>query len=119
LIFNQKIVERYSLRYSILDLYRILLQNIPDNELLHALNNKYLPLGKIFYAREYDLLLQLTRKLSEIWLQLPNKRFNLLPDYVEKIHKLTSNYPETPNNLEKWAKKYLAIYSSYYQEIKI
>ncbi len=116
--YNIKIVERYCQRYAILDLYRILLQNIPDEELLQALEKGYFPLGKIFYARKYEKLLALSRKLGEQWAQLPDPRFNLLPEYLESIHTLTSNYPATPTELDSWATKYRSIYRSYQQKVQ-
>ncbi|NHJ87477.1 MAG: geranylgeranyl reductase family protein [Asgard group archaeon] len=118
-VFNQKIMERYGLRYSILDLYRILLQNIPDNELLHAMENDYLPVGKIFYAREYEQLMMLARKLSEIWKEIPNRRFNLLPNYLEEINNLTMNYPKTPVEISLWAERYNSVYDNYLRDISI
>ncbi|HUT79603.1 MAG TPA: geranylgeranyl reductase family protein [Candidatus Bathyarchaeia archaeon] len=117
--YNQQIVERYGLRYSILDLYRILLQNIPDVELNHALTNDYLPLGKIFYAREYDLLMKLSRKLAEVWKEIPNPRFNLLPEYLERIYSITNNYPKTPDTINDWTKEYQEIYSNYQSKITL
>ncbi|MBN1328808.1 MAG: geranylgeranyl reductase family protein [Candidatus Heimdallarchaeota archaeon] len=118
-LYNQQIIERYGLRYAILDLYRILLQNIPDIELNHALTNNYLPLGKIFYAREYDLLMKLSRKLAEVWHEIPNPRFSLLPEYLEKIYSLTNNYPKTPETINGWAKEYQETYSNYQTKITI
>ncbi len=116
-IFNKKINERYGLRYSILDLYRILLQNIPDEELNDALHKEYLPLGNIFYAREYEILMKLSIKLGEIWKQLPNPRFNRLPEFIEKVYDCTNQYPQTPEELDGWAKEYREIYASYYSLI--
>ncbi|MBK5112062.1 MAG: geranylgeranyl reductase family protein [Candidatus Heimdallarchaeota archaeon] len=118
-IFNEKIHERYGLRYSILDLYRILLQNIPDEELNDALHKEYLPLGSVFYAREYDLLMKLSRTLGEIWSQLPNPRFNRLPEFVERVYECTNKYPKSPEELEPWAKEYRDIYAEYYTLIAI
>ncbi|NHJ87544.1 MAG: NAD(P)/FAD-dependent oxidoreductase [Asgard group archaeon] len=118
-VFNQQIMERYGLRYSILDLYRILLQNIPDIELNHALVNDYLPLGKIFYAREYELLMKLSRKLAEAWQTVPNSRFNLLPQYLESIYSLTNNYPKTPHTIASWAKDYQDVYTNYQSKITL
>jgi len=116
-IFNKKIHERYGLRYSILDLYRILLQNIPDEELNDALHKEYLPLGNLFYAREYEILMKLTRKLGEIWKQLPNPRFNRLPDFIEKVYDCTNRYPQTPTELKSWSQEYRDIYAKYYSLI--
>jgi len=118
-LFNKKIHERYGLRYSILDLYRILLQNIPDDELNDALHKEYLPLGSIFYAREYNVLMKLSRKLGEIWSQLPNPRFNRLPEFIEKVYECTNNYPQSPTELEPWAKEYRDIYADYYDLIAV
>jgi len=117
--YNQMIVERYGLRYSIIDLYRILLQNIPDKELNHALTNEYFPLGKIFYAREYDILMKLSRKLGEVWKQLPNPRFNLLPKYMEEVYKITNDYPETPEKIDDWTTLYRGLYTKYQSLIEI
>jgi len=117
--FNLQILERYSFRYALLDLYRILLQNIPDDELLQALEQGYFPIGKIFYARKYEKLLGLSRKLGEQWATLPNPRFNLLPNYLERIHTLMHNYPQTAEGLAKWAAAYRAVYQEYQQKIKI
>ena len=118
-VYNQKILERYCYRYSILDLYRILLQNIPDKELNHALSEGYLPLGKLFYAREYEDLMKLSRKLGKIWEQLPNHRFSLLPNYIERVFEATKNYPTTPEGLTDWQKSYSDIYSEFQSKIKI
>lgn len=118
-IFNKKIHERYGLRYSILDLYRILLQNISDEELNEALKEEYLPLGSIFYAREYELLMKLSRKLGAIWKNLPNKRFSELPKFIEKVNEVTSRYPETPETLSNYVTEYENIYSRYQSLISI
>ena len=118
-IYNKQIVEKYAFRYALLDLFRILLQNIPDKELEHAFANSYLPLGKIFYAREYDLLLALSRKLSQIWDQLPNVRFNLLPKNVEQINNIMINYPNSSEKLKDWARMYEKIYETYQKSIFI
>jgi geranylgeranyl reductase family protein len=117
--FNKLILERYGHRYSILDLYRILLQNIPDKELNNAFKNDYLPLGKIFYAREYDQLLLLSRKLGEIWQELPNQRLNILPKFIEQVHAITHQYPEQPAELQSWAATYQTIYDTYQKAIAI
>ena len=114
-LYNKKIHERYGLRYSILDLYRILLQNIPDEELNDALQKEYLPLGSIFYAREYDELMKLSRKLGEIWNQLPNPRFNRLPVIIERLYECTNKYPTTPEELESWTKEYRGLYTEYFE----
>jgi len=118
-VYNQKIMEKYCLRYSILDFYRILLQNIPDAELNHALAEGYLPMGKIFYAREYEQLMQLSRKLGQTWSQLQNPRFNILLNYIEKIHQMTADYPTSPEGITKWQKEYSQIYSEYQTKIAI
>ncbi len=118
-IFNKKIHERYGLRYSILDLYRILLQNISDNELNHALKEEYLPLGSIFYAREYDILMKLSRKLGEVWKDIPNERFSALPKFIENVYDVTNRYPESPEELSNWATEYNRIYSKYQSLISI
>ncbi|MFW9923705.1 MAG: NAD(P)/FAD-dependent oxidoreductase [Candidatus Thorarchaeota archaeon] len=117
--FNLQINERYGKRYSLLDLYRILLQNIPDKELNHAFIEEYLPLGMIFYAREYDLLLNLSRQLSEVWQTIPNERFELLPDCIEKINNLTSKYPQSSEDLPRWAAEYNKTYKDYQAKIEI
>ena len=118
-IFNKKIMEQYGKRYSLLDLYRILLQNIPDEELNQAFEQEFLPLGLIFYAREYDLLLSLSKQLSELWIQLNNNRFNLLPKAIEQVHQLTKEYPTTPFDIEKWTEKYNSIFETYQNKIAI
>jgi flavin-dependent dehydrogenase len=118
-LFNKKIHERYGLRYSILDLYRILLQNIPDDELNDALQKEYLPLGSIFYAREFEVLMKLSRKLGEIWSQLPNPRFNRLPEIIEKIYDCNNKYPTSPEGLESWTKEYRGLYAEYYELIAV
>ena len=118
-IYNQKILEKYCQRYSILDFYRILLQNIPDVELNHALAEGYLPMDKIFYAREYEQLMHLSRKLGQIWSQLPNQRFNLLPNYIEKVHQMTTKYPASPDGITNWQKEYSQIYSEFQSKIAI
>lgn len=118
-IYNQKVLEKYCLRYSILDFYRILLQNIPDAELNHALAEGYLPMDKIFYARDYEQLIQLSRKLGQIWLQLSNHRFNILPNYIEKIHQMTAEYPTSPEGINNWQKDYSQAYSEYQSKITI
>ena len=116
-VFNQKIMERYGKRYSLLDLYRILLQNIPDNELNNAFMEEYLPLGMIFYAREYELLLNLSQQLSEYWSQIDIPRFNLLPKAIEQVNTITNEYPTTPYEIDKWAEKYTEIYDTYQAKI--
>ncbi|NPE07776.1 MAG: hypothetical protein GNW80_05810, partial [Asgard group archaeon] len=118
-LFNEKIHERYGLRYSLLDFYRILLQNIPDEELNDALHKEYLPLGSIFYAREYEDLMKLSRKLGEIWSQLPNPRFNRLPEITEKLYVCTNKYPKTPEELDSWTKEYRGLYAEYYELIAL
>lgn len=118
-IFNQKIMEQYGKRYSLLDLYRILLQNIPDKELNLAFEQEFLPLGLIFYAREYDLLLGLSKQLADLWSQLNNIRFNLLPKAIEQAHQMTKEYPTTPFEIEKWAEKYNNIFESYQNKISL
>jgi hypothetical protein len=117
--YNLQLMERYGVRYSILDIYRLSLQNIPDEELTHAIANEYLPLGKIFYAREYDLLVKLSKKLGEIWRELPNPRFNLLPEAIEKITTLTKNYPKSVDNIKSWANQYKQIYNFHQTKISI
>lgn len=117
--FNQQLLERYGRRYSILDLYRILLQNLPDKELNKAFKEGYLPLGKIFYAREYNLLMKLSRKLGEIWKELPSKRFHLLPNYLERIDNLTKSYPTSPKELIPWAQNYEQMYLDYQSKIRL
>ncbi len=115
--YNIQLMERYGLRYSILDIYRLSLQNMPDDELTHAITNEYLPLGKIFYAREYDSLLKLSKKLSEIWQELPNPRFNLLPEAIEKISAITKKYPKNSSEIDSWAKEYKQIYEDHQAKI--
>jgi geranylgeranyl reductase family protein len=116
--YNLQLMARYGLRYSILDLYRLFLQNIPDSELTHAIKNDYLPLGKVFYARKYDKLMKLSRRLGEIWKDLPNPRFNLLPQAIEEIFNLTNHYPEDATKITAWAQQYNAIYDKYQKEIR-
>jgi hypothetical protein len=117
--FNTQVMKRYGLRYSLLDLYRILLQNIPDDELSHAFKEEYLPLGLIFYAREYDLLLGLSRELSQVWKEIPNKRFQLLAQAIEKVNAITASYPDSPEGIDNWAVKYSKVYDNYQTAIKL
>ncbi|MHA1504903.1 MAG: geranylgeranyl reductase family protein [Candidatus Heimdallarchaeota archaeon] len=117
--YNTQIMQRYGLRYSLLDLYRILLQNIPDDELSKAFLEEYLPLGMIFYAREYDLLLSLSRELGQVWKEVPNKRFQLLAQAIEDVNNINSIYPETPDGIKNWAKRYSKIYDDYQTAIKL
>jgi geranylgeranyl reductase family protein len=116
--FNFQLIERYGKRYSILDLYRLFLQNIPDSELTHAIKNDYLPIGKVFYARKYKKLMNLSRQLGLIWKDLPNQRFNLLPQAIEEIYDLTNSYPEDANLIDAWSQKYRAIYDKYQSQIR-
>ncbi|MHA1124132.1 MAG: NAD(P)/FAD-dependent oxidoreductase [Candidatus Heimdallarchaeota archaeon] len=117
--YNTQVMKRYGLRYSLLDLYRILLQNIPDDELSAAFKEEYLPLGMIFYAREYDLLLGLSRELGQVWKDLPIKRFQLLAQAIEDVNTITSSYPDSSEGITNWTKKYSKIYSDYQSAIKI
>ena len=117
--YNMQIMERYGLRYSLLDLYRILLQNIPDAELNDAFKEEYFPLGMIFYAREYDSLLGLSRELGEVWKDLPNKRFQLLTQAIEDVNDITSKYPNSPDGISKWSDKYNKIFDDYQSAIKL
>ncbi|MFW9990678.1 MAG: NAD(P)/FAD-dependent oxidoreductase [Candidatus Odinarchaeota archaeon] len=116
--FNLQLMQRYGLRYSVLDLFRILLQNISDEELNDAFSNDYLPLGEIYIAREYDQLIELLLKLRKTWEQLSGKKFNRLPFFIERVHEITSNYPESPDGLDKWTKKYEGFYSEYQMVVK-
>ncbi|NHJ49447.1 MAG: geranylgeranyl reductase family protein [Asgard group archaeon] len=116
--FNFQLIERYGKRYSILDLYRLFLQNIPDKELTHAIENDYLPIDKVFYARKYKKLMKLSRQLALIWKDIPNPRFSLLPQAIEEIYALTNNYPEEATSIDEWSLKYRAIYDKYQSEIR-
>ena len=64
-------------------------------------------------------MLALTKKLSEVWKQLLNPRFNLLPDKIEMVDNLVNNYPESPNDIQQWSEKYNAIYEDYKAKIAI
>ncbi|MFW9996475.1 MAG: NAD(P)/FAD-dependent oxidoreductase [Candidatus Odinarchaeota archaeon] len=108
--FNREIMQRYGLKYSVLDLFRILLQYISDEELNDAFSKEYLPLGKIFMA-DYDPLMAILRKLRGTWEQLPSRNFNRLPEYVERVDMITSKYPESPDKLDEWTKSYEGIYN--------
>lgn len=111
--YNLQLVERYGKRYSMLDLYRLLLQNISDKELNHAFEEEYLPLGMIFYAREYSLLLNLSQQLAEVWSTIPNKKFQLLAEKIVEIDELMNQYPEKPSEITSWAEQYHQAYESY------
>ena len=63
--------------------------------------------------------MKLSRKLGEIWKQLPNPRFNHLPEIIERLYECTNKYPKTPEELESWTKEYRGLYTEYYELIAV
>ena len=63
--------------------------------------------------------MKLSRKLGEVWKDIPNKRFSALPKFIENIHDVTNRYPESPEELSNWATEYNDIYSKYQSLISI
>ncbi|MEA2069786.1 MAG: geranylgeranyl reductase family protein [Asgard group archaeon] len=115
--YNLQLWKRYGGRYAILDLLRILLQAITDQELNNVLDKELLPLNQIFYARDYSKIKSLGKKLAQKWMTLEKNRLQILPKYLMKIQEAIKTYPKSPDTMNEWLRNYETIYEKCIQEM--
>jgi geranylgeranyl reductase family protein len=121
--YNIRLYKKYGKRFAILDFYRILLQQISDEDLNYAITQGLLPLGKIFFTRDYRLLIRLSKTLNEVWMKSKFPYWNEIWQNILKMKELLKRYPKisdltSTNEIEKWAFEYEKIYQDYSNYLK-
>ncbi len=130
--FTEKTLWRLNLEYmknigakqASLDIFRIFLQNLPNNDLEFGMEKKLLPEQDIYYtSTKGELELSVVEKASIILrgLSRPSLLLKLktVADYMKRIKELYENYPETPSKLPQWIKKVDELYYRYKEEIGV
>mgnify|MGYP000103034070 CR=1 FL=1 len=118
-----KYIERYGAKQAPLDIFRMFLQRLSDDDLNFAFRRKVITGEEVnWVGSSGELKLSVERKLSKA-LRLISRptllyRLKTVRDYMEKIKALYSNYPEDPSNFIKWRAKVNALISDYLRKIR-
>lgn len=121
-ILNKKYMEKYGVKQAALDILRMLLQRLSDEELNFIFEKKIVSgeeVEAIGYEGEIELsvIRKIRKGLSLLSKPSLLRRVVKVREYMKNVEKLYSNYPDTPNEFLKWRNKVNNIYKEYITRI--
>ncbi len=119
---NKCFINKYGAKQAALDIFRIFLQRLSDDDLEYGMAKKLIKEDDLnTVSLKGDLELSIVDKAMRLLSGLgrPSLLFKLktVADYMNKIKSLYMNYPESPDGLKTWLSNVNKLYTEYQAKI--
>ena len=119
-IMNKLYHEFYGAKQASLDLFRIFLQRLSDDDIEYGLRKRIMRESDLYETSSTGVIKRsVFDKLERVLAGLgrPSLLIKLaqVAHYMEKIRELYSRYPERPEDLDKWKVELMSLYEEFYR----
>ena len=120
--YNKDFMDAYGAKQAALDVFRIFLQSLSDEEINYGMRNKIIKEEDLLKASlEGELRISAVDKLGRVIRALGKPsllpKLKVVSDYMKEIRELYKNYPESPSEFEEWRKRVKEVFESYKKEL--
>ncbi len=120
--FNVEYIKRYGRKQAMLDILRLMLQTMNNEELNHGLKARLLTEEEVLRIAEkgsFELSLFDKLKVAFRMLRIPSVARKLLIalKYMREAEALYDKYPTTPSGLDLWLRQLVDLYTRYSKEL--
>ncbi len=122
-LMNKLYIDFYGAKQASLDIFRIFLQHLSDDDIEFALRKRIMKESDLYETSSTGKINKrsISDKLSRLIAALgrPSLLFKLIvvADYMDKVRSLYSQYPDTPEGLRAWMSKLDELYESFRRSI--
>jgi hypothetical protein len=122
--YNTDYLRAYGIKQAQLDVFRLMLQTLNDDQLNRGLRARILTEEEVLEISEKgDLNLSGLRKLTIALrlLKVPDvaRKLSLALRYMNEVKGIYLNYPQDPGNLDNWLVSLVAKYNEYRLKLKL
>lgn len=115
---NVEYMRAIGAKQASLDIFRIFLQKVSNDDIEFAMKNKLIPESDVLYTSETgELKLSVLEKLGILLrgLKRPSllSRLRIVAEYMARAKQLYLDYPESPEGLGEWVKRVETLYNEY------
>ena len=115
---NVEYMKAIGAKQASLDIFRIFLQKVPNDDIEFAMKHKLLPESDVLYTSETgELKLSVLEKLGILLrgLRRPSllSKLRIVADYMARIKQLYLSYPDGPEKLNEWIASVEKLYREY------
>ncbi|ALU11884.1 geranylgeranyl hydrogenase [Ignicoccus islandicus DSM 13165] len=116
--YNVDFMEAYGAKQAALDVFRIFLQSLSDEEINYGMRNKIIKEEDLLKASlEGDLKISSTDKLMRVIKALGKpsllSKLKTVADYMKEVKELYLNYPKNPSEFDEWRKRVNELFNEY------
>ncbi len=115
---NTNYMKAIGAKQAALDIFRIFLQRVGNDDIEFAMRNKLIPEADVLYTSETgELKLSIVEKAAIILrgLRRPSllSKLRIVAEYMSRAKQVYLNYPERPEELKSWIKTVESLYEEY------
>ena len=119
---NTCYIRRYGAKQAVLDLFRLFLQGLSDDDLEFGMSRKIIredDLNKISLKGDLELSVvdKAMRLLSGIRRPSLLLRLRAVANYMSRVKKLYARYPSGPEGLKEWLLELKGLYNEYFSKV--
>lgn len=120
---NIEYMKAIGAKQAALDIFRIFLQGLSNDDIRYGMENRLLPESDVYYtSTEGDLRVTVLEKLGIILrgLRRPSllAKLAVVAEYMKKVKTHYMNYPQAPDKLGVWVRQLRELYEDYYAKLK-
>ncbi|NPA85454.1 MAG: NAD(P)/FAD-dependent oxidoreductase [Crenarchaeota archaeon] len=120
--YNVDFMDAYGAKQAALDVFRLFLQSLSDDEINYGMRNKIIKEEDLLKASlEGELRISASDKLARVIKALGKPsllaKLKVIADYMKEIKEMYKNYPQSPAEFEEWRKRVRELFESYKKEL--
>ena len=120
--YNVDFMNAYGAKQAALDVFRIFLQSLSDEEINYGMANRIIKEEDLLEASlKGDLKISALDKLGRVIRALGKpsllSKLKTVADYMKEIKEMYKNYPQTPEGFPEWRKRVRELFEEYKREL--
>ncbi|UXD21645.1 dehydrogenase [Ignicoccus pacificus DSM 13166] len=121
--YNIDFMNAYGAKQAALDVFRLFLQSLSDDEINYGMKNKIIKEEDLLEAslkgkleiKTADKIMRVIKALGKPSLLA---KLKVVADYMGEIRELYKNYPQSPQEFPQWREKVKRVFEEYKKELK-
>ncbi|NOZ88729.1 MAG: geranylgeranyl reductase family protein [Crenarchaeota archaeon] len=115
---NKAYMNAIGARQAALDVFRIFLQSLPNEDIRYGMEKRLIPEQDVYYtSTEGEIKISILEKAGIILRGLGRpsllSKLRIVAEYMKKVREHYRGYPDTPQGLEPWRARLRSLYSEY------